>query len=423
MRVHHTVGLAASLFAILVACSTGDAIIGEVPPEMEAPAPSFTGEDASIAPDAASAFASYCPSAECPAGYGTCKGSKFTCDVNLSTDIQNCGACGVQCPATTYYDGHFLSIYSCLEGQCVLACGAYAGFADCNGIVDDGCETSTKTNDNCGACGVKCTDPSKPCVQMPGSMQYACGCPSGMDVCESEDVNGFSVRKCVDLNSNDYNCGTCGNACNPESDAGPGLPNTYLGCVGGKCERPKCINGILNYWADCDDDIWVKGKGYTVNPNSNGCEINAYLDEHCGACDAKAPAGQRCYLEPRGFLITPAIGCAPGQTFCGSEAFGDLPPIGLCVDLTSDVGNCGACNRTCPGGVNAVCNFGACEFSCGDGTANCNGDLTDGCEINTKSDPKNCGGCGVTCDVWAGQACVQGQCVVVPCDLDGGTVK
>lgn len=423
MRARYTVGLAMSLLGILVACSTGDAVIGEA--FSETPGTSFTGEDASTAAVVAEAgLISYCPSVECPAGYGTCKESSFACDINLRTDIRNCGGCGVTCPpATSTVDGLDLNVYSCADGRCKLACGALSGFADCNGVVDDGCETSLRTNDNCGGCGAKCSDPSKPCVNIPGTSQYTCGCPSGKAVCEKTDENGSTVLDCVDLTSDDSNCGACGNACDPTVDGGALPPNTYLGCVDSKCGRPKCVNGILNYWADCDNDVYIPGQGHRVNPNSNGCEINAYVDEHCSACGMKAPEGQFCFLEFAGFVPLPVIGCAQGLTFCGSPAYMDLPPIGACADLTSDPANCGGCGRVCPGGINAVCDFGACAITCARGTADCNGDPADGCETNTDSNPNNCGSCGTACDVWAGQACVQGQCVLAPCDLDGGTVK
>lgn len=425
MRTHFTVGLAVSLFGILVACSTGDAVIGEVPPET--PSASFTGEDASTPPvDAEVGLVSYCPSMQCPQGYGTCKGSRFACDVNMQTNINNCGECGFACPPPTYTDnGLDLNVYSCAEGRCVLGCGALSGFADCNGVVDDGCETSLRTNDNCGGCGVKCSDPNKPCVNIPGTHQYMCGCPSGMSACETTDPDGNTILKCVDLTNDDSHCGACGNECDPAVGEGPLLPNTKFGCLASKCGRLKCVGGILNYWGDCDNDIYIPGQGYRVNPDSNGCEINAMVDDHCMACGQKAPDGQFCFLEIQGMVPIPVIGCAPGQTFCGSpadEASG-LPPVGVCVDLSSDPANCGACNRVCPGGINAVCDFGACSITCSQGTADCNGDPADGCETNTNSNPNHCGSCGAVCDVWAGQACVQGQCVLAPCDVDGGTVK
>jgi len=165
-----------ALFAIMWGCNPTDARLAvEV---ANAPPPSLVAVEEAGA-DAEGGLISYCPSNECPFGYRTCKNSHFLCDVNLLTDNDNCGECGVTCPSTTYNGGHTLEVYSCVDGRCALACGAYSGFADCNGIADDGCETSLATNDNCGACGVQCADPSKPCVKDPAGLTYACGCPGG----------------------------------------------------------------------------------------------------------------------------------------------------------------------------------------------------------------------------------------------------
>lgn len=37
-------------------------------------------------------------------------------------------------------------------------------------------------------------------------------------------------------------------------------------------------------------------------------------------------------------------------------------------------------------------------FECPDGVADCDGDLVNGCEVDTTSDAANCGGCGLSCD-------------------------
>ena len=118
--------------------------------------------------------------------------------------------------------------------------------------------------------------------------------------------------------------------------------------------------------------------------------------------------------------------CAGGLTFCQRSEIDGLP-VGQCVDVTTDHNNCGGCDITCTGSPNRalgelpICDFGKCILVCLDGTADCNGSQSDGCEINTKSDPRNCGGCGISCDLTKGQACVAGKCVVEPCD-DGSEV-
>lgn len=60
--------------------------------------------------------------------------------VNLSTDAENCGRCGVSCGQNG----------TCSDGTC-NACPD--GFAKCGGVT---CSVSISTPENCGACGRKC---------------------------------------------------------------------------------------------------------------------------------------------------------------------------------------------------------------------------------------------------------------------------
>jgi len=53
---------------------------------------------------------------------------------------------------------------------------------------------------------------------------------------------------------------------------------------------------------------------------------------------------------------------------------------------------------TCPQiGNGASCVNGVCQLQCPAGTADCNLDITDGCETNTSASITNCGSCGFSC--------------------------
>ena len=88
--------------------------------------------------------------------------------------------------------------------------------------------------------------------------------------------------------------------------------------------------------------------------------------------------------------LTPGGTCHDGFTWCN----------GHCVELSLDIGNCGACGNSCPSGQSCV--NGTC--GCKAGKTLCNGVCSD---LNTNTD--NCGSCGVACT--AGQYCQYGECL------------
>lgn len=73
---------------------------------------------------------------------------------------------------------------------------------------------------------------------------------------------------------------------------------------------------------------------------------------------------------------------------------------GKCVDTSFDVDNCGSCGHVCqfdPTNSTPTCGGGKCGLSCAQLTADCNGNLADGCEADIRTDPKNCGTCKNVC--------------------------
>jgi len=384
--------LTATAISLAWGCSTVDERLGI---EIEQPPEQFGTPDAG--PDATPdprELTAYCPSSQCPPGWTTCPDSRFPCDTNILADSRNCGGCGMACPLGTGFEQ-----FTCNEGACKLECNAALRSKDCDGLVDNGCESSQLDPANCGACGVACAVGESCRWQDDKLTEVGCGCPPGTVDCLG----------CRDLRADDAHCAACNNACDPTG--GPGAPqysNMYYGCVSGQCGKPKCKPGF----ADCDGVL------------ENGCETSIRTDDDCGYCGNTCGAGQKCAADGNGRL---SCMCDPGLTFCQTGENQGLPE-GYCVDVSSSPGNCGACGNRCSlggGGYSqlAVCDFGKCTIGCRDGAADCNGSQADGCEIDTKSDPRNCGGCGITCDLTLGQACVVGKCVVEPCDQpDAGEV-
>jgi len=122
----------------------------------------------------------------------TCVGGVCTCAMGTTlcgnmcaetqTDPNNCGTCGTVCSFP-----HATAI--CMAGTCTIGM-CNTGFANCNGVVADGCETNTMTDAaNCGACGNSC-GAGGTCTM------GVCSCPTGTIRCGS---------LCVDLGM----CGPC----------------------------------------------------------------------------------------------------------------------------------------------------------------------------------------------------------------------
>lgn len=132
----------------------------------------------------------------CNSGLVNCNGS---CR-NLTTDLSNCGSCGNSC---TNANG----TTACFQGLCTPVCNT--GYANCDGNPNNGCETNKQTNvNNCGNCGVVC--PARPnatttCVN--GVCSFTCN--SGFKDCNGLVADGCELNVLFD----NSNCGACGNVC------------------------------------------------------------------------------------------------------------------------------------------------------------------------------------------------------------------
>jgi hypothetical protein len=100
--------------------------------------------------------------------------------------------------------------------------------------------------------------------------------------------------------------------------------------------------------------------------------------------------------------------CPTGLTRCGSD----------CVDLNVDPTHCGACGVACP--ASAQCTDGACVAECVAPLADCDGNISNGCETNVATSLNNCGACGNVCtpQPFATPACTSGACTIGSC-VDG----
>ena len=172
------------------------------------------------------------------------------------------------------------------------------------------------------------------------------GCSKG-----TTDCNG----SCVNLQSDNTNCGACATACKAGEV-----------CTSGKCAL-SCQSGLT----DCS--------GSCVNLQSDST--------NCGACATACKAGEVCTSGKC------ALSCQSGLTDCS----------GTCVNLQSDNTNCGVCAAACKAGE--VCTSGKCTLSCQSGLTDCSGSC-----VNLQSDMANCGACKTKCS--PGLLCTSGKCIV-----------
>ena len=196
-------------------------------------------------------------------------------------------------------------------------------------------------------------------------------CSANFADCDGNPANGCEV----DLRASATNCGRCGNGC-------PAAGGT-AGCSAGTCSLT-CSAGR----GDCDGSA------------ANGCETNVgSSNAHCGRCGNPCGAGLTC---TDGLCLL--SGCPSGRTLCGTA----------CVDLNSDVAQCGACGRACAlPNATAACSAGTCVVaSCAAGLGNCDGVATNGCETDTTRSATNCGACGTVCPTPQNSipACVAASC-------------
>jgi hypothetical protein len=230
--------------------------------------------------------------AGCATGQTSCAG---VC-VNLQTDPNNCGNCGIVCAARPN------ASVSCVSGNCQYVCNA--GFLDCNGLTIDGCEVNVLSDpNNCNGCALVCPphpNASVACVN--GSCQYTCNV--GFADCNINMADGCEINTNTSVN----NCGGCGLTC-------PTHPNSSPNCLGGNCGI-SCNAGFGN----CDGNL------------VNGCEINLLTDlNNCGAC------GNVCILSNANAACTfgscVISSCTGGFTNCnGITADGcECPPGSTCI--------------------------------------------------------------------------------------------
>lgn len=125
-----------------------------------------------------------------------------------------------------------------------------------------------------------------------------------------------------------------------------------------------------------------------------------------------SPGCAPCTLPHAGALCTPAGTCAIDACI-GAYLDCDGDPTNGCeIDSSHDPNHCGSCTAVpcaTPNGAPA-CAAGHCSTgSCDKGYGDCNGATSDGCETDELTDSQNCGECKTVCGT--GETCQMGKCM------------
>ncbi|MEO7330917.1 MAG: MopE-related protein, partial [Minicystis sp.] len=351
---------------------------------------------------------SVCYSVPCAAGTADCDGNaQNACEADLASP-QSCGFCGNVCVVPN-------AAPACNAGVCAIgACNM--GFADCNGLAADGCETLLTTSANCGACGVTCA-PAHGQGSCAGGTCTLTACNAGFADCDGNPKNGCEPHPCADgsICATGADCASgvcakgfcaapgcddgvkngsetaidCGGSCAPcgsgqgrasGSDCGSGV------CSGGVCQSVTCSDGVKNgneTAADCG--------GGTCPPCAGG--VGCAVDGDCasGVCVAGLCQGSSCNDGVKNGTES-AVDCGGGA--CPPCASGKACGVGAdCIDHVCQGGVCQM--ATCNDGVK---NGAESDVDCGGTCAPCNPDA----------------GCGANADCGSG-VCLNGFCQAPTC--------
>lgn len=325
---------------------------------------------------------SSCVIGVCNEGYADCNANVSDgCEAATGTNVNSCGGCGVVCSLLN-------ASPACTAGVCTVA-SCNAPYANCDGLHANGCEVNVATNtSHCGGCNSPCGYPNASAVCDTGTCQLGV-CSTGWGNCDSLASTGCETQ----LTSDVLNCGGCGEACS----VAHGVPT----CTNANCQVQACSGG----WGDCNGAY------------GDGCETPLNTLANCGGC------GSAC-VPPNGIGTCDAGSCV--IALCG-EGYDDCDGIvanGCEVNSDTNVNHCGGCGVVCPSNScppkcsDGVCGCSSCVAS---GTADCDGDPGNGCEVTTLDDVNNCGGCNVVCTApFGAPACVSGACAIASCDANRG---
>lgn len=240
----------------------------------------------------------------------TCNPAQKSCDgtcVTIADPRYGCASTG----CTPCVAARATSV--CLAGKCAIG-SCDPGYADCNKVASDGCETSLSSASSCGSCNGTCGAAAPNCAPVGGTFQCTTGC--------SADAPLLCGKQCTDPLTSAAHCGSCNVAC-------PVPAHGKASCTGGVC-------GF-----SCDALFHA-----CPNGTCGGDTDTATCGPTCVACPVVVGAVSACQAGHCAFTCSPGMADCDGVAATGCEAV-----------LASDPKNCGACGIVCA----TTCKKGKCD--------------------------------------------------------------
>jgi len=161
-----------------------------------------------------------CVPLTCEHGYAHCDDRADNgCETRTTTNA-DCGGCGTLCAPPS-------AIGECSTGECRIVACTRADYDDCDDLVANGCESSLRTPTDCAACDFPCQIEGAAASCATGSCQPT-GCPVGLGNCDGAPGCEASLDSAT-------HCGDCHVACAP--------PFAIASCATGACRIVSCLTG------------------------------------------------------------------------------------------------------------------------------------------------------------------------------------
>lgn len=384
--------------------------------------------------------------------------SAASCTNGVATDAGHCDGAG-HCTAGAQ---HSCNTYLCNGNVCGTTCngdpqcapGAYCSGGNC--VQDLPAGSICATNSQClsGVClGNHCCTAAcsasgcqNACDATGACVNAATGSPCAGGICNGAGSCVACVQNsdCPGTNTDCQQHVCQSNSCVSQFTPAGTLTSNQ---IPGDCHKNVC-DGSGNIISQIDDtDVPVDNNPCTNDVCTNGvasnppaaqgtsCGVNGVCDGG-GTCTQLLAAGSSCTQSQQcassaclgghccaavcnqtGDICARAVGCdasgtcllPPTTTACTG---GFCNGIGDCVQCNT-AADCGSANNGTVACIGNICRLTLCSG----GFADCNGQFSDGCEVNIANDVNNCGACGHQCSAPNGiPGCSAGTCSVVACN-------